>query len=213
MVPFQRPEVAQLLDQLFQKRIACIDGAMGTMIQRYKLEEDDFRGSFYKQHGHELKGNNDVLVLTRPDVIEAIHMAYLEAGADIIETNTFNGTWISQADYELQADDEVERINKAAARLAKDCTVKYMQQHPGSLKFVAGVVGPTNKTLSVSPSVENPAFRGITYDEVVDAYYKQMAALLDGGVDLFLVETIFDTLNAKAAIFALEKLFADRCAE
>lgn len=213
MVPFQRPEVAQLLDELFQKRIAYIDGAMGTMIQRYKLEEDDFRGSFYKQHGHELKGNNDVLVLTRPDVIEAIHMAYLEAGADIIETNTFNGTWISQADYELQADDEVERINKAAARLAKDCTVKYMQQHPGSLKFVAGAVGPTNKTLSVSPSVENPAFRGITYDEVVDAYYKQMAALLDGGVDLFLVETIFDTLNAKAAIFALEKLFADRCAE
>ncbi|GAX83119.1 hypothetical protein CEUSTIGMA_g10545.t1 [Chlamydomonas eustigma] len=210
LLPFQREEVLPLLEELFQERIAFIDGAMGTMIQRYKLNEEDFRGERYKNHGHELKGNNDLLVLTRPDVIEEIHLAYLEGGADIIEANTFNGTWISQADYELQADEEVADINTAAAKLAKKCTMKYMAANPGSMKFVAGAVGPTNKTLSVSPSVENPAFRGITYDEVVDAYYKQMEALYDGGVDLFLIETIFDTLNAKAAIYAVEKFFSDR---
>lgn len=210
-VPFKRPEVHGLLDTLFKTRIAFIDGAMGTMIQRYKLTEEDFRGERYKDHGHELKGNNDLLVLTKPEVIAAIHTAYLEGGSDIIETNTFNGTWISQADYLLQADEEVEAINLAAARLAKKCCVDFMAAHPEKgPKFAAGAVGPTNKTLSVSPSVENPAFRGITYDEVVDAYYKQAAALFDGGVDLFLVETIFDTLNAKAAIYALEKFFMDR---
>jgi 5-methyltetrahydrofolate--homocysteine methyltransferase len=206
--PFQRDEVHGLLDKLFKERIAFIDGAMGTMIQKYKLSEADFRGSRYLNHGHELKGNNDLLVLTKPDVIAEIHMAYLEGGADIIETNTFNGTWISQSDYLLQADEEVASINKTAAQLAKSCCLKYMAAHPDKgPKFAAGAVGPTNKTLSVSPSVENPAFRGITYDEVVDAYYKQMEALYEGGVDLFLVETIFDTLNAKAAIFALEKFF------
>ena len=208
--PFTRDEVLPLLDKLFKERIAFIDGAMGTQIQKYKLTEEDFRGTLFTNHSHELKGNNDLLVLTRPDVIAAIHTAYLEGGADIIETNTFNGTWISQSDYQLQADEEVERINKAAAQLAKSCTLKFMAEHPGSLRFVAGAVGPTNKTLSVSPSVENPAFRGITYDEVVDAYYKQCEALYDGGVDLFLVETIFDTLNAKAAIYALEKFFMDK---
>jgi hypothetical protein len=206
--PFQRDEVHGLLDKLFKERIAFIDGAMGTMIQKYKLSEADFRGSRYLNHGHELKGNNDLLVLTKPDVIAEIHMAYLEGGADIIETNTFNGTWISQSDYLLQADEEVASINKTAAQLAKSCCLKYMAAHPDKgPKFAAGAVGPTNKTLSVSPSVENPAFRGITYDEVVDAYYKQMESLYEGGVDLFLVETIFDTLNAKAAIFALEKFF------
>eukprot|EP00195_Chlamydomonas_chlamydogama_P006915 CAMPEP_0202913402 /NCGR_PEP_ID=MMETSP1392-20130828/60398_1 /ASSEMBLY_ACC=CAM_ASM_000868 /TAXON_ID=225041 /ORGANISM="Chlamydomonas chlamydogama, Strain SAG 11-48b" /LENGTH=184 /DNA_ID=CAMNT_0049604647 /DNA_START=63 /DNA_END=613 /DNA_ORIENTATION=+ len=179
--PFERKDVLGLLDSLFKERIAFIDGAMGTQIQKYKLTEADFRGDIYPNHPHELKGNNDVLVLTKPTVIEEIHMAYLTAGADIIETNTFNGTWISQADYQLQDDIEVERINKAAAQLAKRCTLKYMAENPGTYKFVAGAVGPTNKTLSVSPSVENPAFRGITYDEVVDAYYKQVAALYDGG--------------------------------
>jgi 5-methyltetrahydrofolate--homocysteine methyltransferase len=129
--PFQREEVLPLLDSLFKERIAFIDGAMGTMIQRYKLNEEDFRGERYKSHGHELKGNNDILVLTRPDVIEEIHLAYLEGGADIIETNTFNGTWISQADYELQADDEVAAINIAAAKLAKKCTHKFMAANPG----------------------------------------------------------------------------------
>ncbi|KAJ9513004.1 hypothetical protein QJQ45_029222 [Haematococcus lacustris] len=211
----QTPAFAQL-DQLFKERIAFIDGAMGTMIQRYKLQEDDFRGERYKDHSDELKGNNDILVLTRPDVIGEIHTAYLAAGADIIETNTFNGTSISQADYALQAKagglspEEVRAINVAAAQLAKSCVDKFMAANPASgPRFVAGAIGPTNKTLSVSPSVENPAFRGITYDEVVDAYYDQAAALVEGGVDLFLVETIFDTLNAKAAIFALERLFSD----
>eukprot|EP00878_Enallax_costatus_P040558 GHUV01046868.1.p1 GENE.GHUV01046868.1~~GHUV01046868.1.p1 ORF type:complete len:162 (-),score=77.39 GHUV01046868.1:442-927(-) len=149
-----------------QQRIIFIDGAMGTMIQRYKLTEADFCGERYANHSHELKGNNDILVITRPDVIYDIHMQYLEGGADIIETNTFNGTTISQADYELQAPEEVFLINKSAAELAKKATAAYMAAHPGERKFVAGAVGPTNKTLSVSPSVENPAFRGITYDEV-----------------------------------------------
>ncbi len=141
-------------------------------------------------------------------MIAEIHTAYLEAGADIIETNTFNGTTISMADYDLDTVEEVKFINKTAAQLAKKCTTEYMATHPGSVKFVAGAIGPTNKTLSVSPSVENPALRGITYDEVEQAYYEQAEALYDGGVDMFLVETIFDTLNAKAAIFALERFFA-----
>jgi 5-methyltetrahydrofolate--homocysteine methyltransferase len=209
--PLEKSAAFEPLEKLLRERIAYIDGAMGTMIQRYKLGEDDFRGDRYKSHGHELKGNNDVLVLTRPDVIAEIHTQYLESGADIIETNTFNGTSISQADYELQAKEEVYAINRTAAELAKKATAEFMAAHPEQgPKFVAGAVGPTNKTLSVSPSVENPAFRGITYDEVVDAYYEQLVGLYDGGVDLFLVETIFDTLNAKAAVFALEKFFADK---
>ncbi|PNW81543.1 hypothetical protein CHLRE_06g250902v5 [Chlamydomonas reinhardtii] len=199
------------LDKLMRERIIFIDGAMGTQIQKFTLEEEDFRGERYAKHSHELKGNNDLLVITRPDVISKIHTAYLEAGADIIETNTFNGTWISQSDYELQADEEVALINRTAAQLAKKCVADFLAKNPGSgPRFVAGAIGPTNKTLSVSPSVENPAFRGITYDEVVDAYYKQAEALVEGGVDMFLVETIFDTLNAKAAMYALEKFFSDK---
>jgi 5-methyltetrahydrofolate--homocysteine methyltransferase len=171
------------------------------MIQRYKLQEEDFRKGVYDNHTHELKGNNDVLVRTRPDVITEIHKQYLEGGADILETNTFNGTSISQADYELQAKEEVYAINFEAAKVAKAAVAEFLKENPDSgPRFVAGAIGPTNKTLSVSPSVENPAFRGITYDEVVDAYYDQMVALYDGGVDLFLVETIVDTLIAKAAI-------------
>jgi 5-methyltetrahydrofolate--homocysteine methyltransferase len=197
------------LEALMKERIIYIDGAMGTMIQRYKLEEGDFRGERFAGHSHELKGNNDILVLTRPDVIDEIHTAYLESGADIIETNTFNGTSISQADYELQDRDTVYAINKEAAALAKRAAARFMAAHPeAGPKFVAGAVGPTNKTLSVSPSVENPAFRGITYDEVVDAYFEQLEGLYDGGVDMLLVETIFDTLNAKAAVYACEKFFA-----
>jgi methionine synthase I (cobalamin-dependent) len=209
--PIKKSAAFAPLEKLMRERIIYIDGAMGTMIQRYKLEEADFRGERFAGHGHELKGNNDLLVLTRPDVIDAIHTAYLEAGADIIETNTFNGTSISQADYELQDRETVYAINKEAAALAKRSAARFMAAHPeAGPKFVAGAVGPTNKTLSVSPSVENPAFRGITYDEVVDAYYEQLEGLYDGGVDMLLVETIFDTLNAKAAVFALEKFFADK---
>lgn len=159
-------EAFKQLVELFESRIAYIDGAMGTSIQKYELEEADFRGERYKDHGHELKGNNDVLVLTRPDVVEEIHNEFLNAGADIIETNTFNSTTISMADYNLEAVDEVQLINTEAAKLAKKCTERYMKQHPGERKFVAGAIGPTNKTLSVSPSEDNPAERGITYDEV-----------------------------------------------
>ena len=208
----ESPAFAELR-ALMEERLIFIDGAMGTQIQKYKLEEADFRGERYANHSDELKGNNDLLVITRPDVIAAIHTAYLEGGADIIETNTFNGTTISQADYALDQLEEVVLINRTAAQLAKQCTAAYMAAHPGSKKFVAGAIGPTNKTLSVSPSVENPALRGITFDEVEQAYYEQAEALYDGGVDMFLVETIFDTLNAKAAIYALERFFDDKGAK
>ena len=195
------------INKIMKERIMVIDGAMGTAVQKYKLSEDDFRGERYKNHTHDLKGNNDVLVITRPDVIEEIHSAYLAAGADIIETNTFNSTMISQADYELDKKEEVYLLNKTAAQLAKKCCVEFTKKNPAKPRFAAGAVGPTNKTLSVSPSVENPAFRGCTYDEIVEAYYEQVEALIDGGVDVLLVETIFDTLNAKAAMFAIDMYF------
>ena len=195
------------INKIMKERIMVIDGAMGTAVQKYKLSEDDFRGEKYKNHTHDLKGNNDVPVITRPDVIEEIHTAYLAAGADIIETNTFNSTMISQADYELDKKEEVYLLNKTAAQLAKKCCVEFTKKNPAKPRFAAGAVGPTNKTLSVSPSVENPAFRGCTYDEIVEAYYEQVEALIDGGVDVLLVETIFDTLNAKAAMFAIDMYF------
>ncbi|KAL3131106.1 hypothetical protein ABBQ38_000415 [Trebouxia sp. C0009 RCD-2024] len=205
--PLKKSEAFGQLQALMEERITYIDGAMGTSIQKHKLDEEDFRGERYKSHPDELKGNNDLLVITRPDIIADIHNQFLAAGADILETNTFNGTRTSQSDYHLDNAEDVRLINVEAAKLAKECTRKWMEQHPGSLKFVAGAVGPTSKTLSVSPSVENPAFRGTTYDAVEEAYYEQIEALYDGGVDLFLVETIFDTLNSKAAIYALERFF------
>ena len=208
--PIRRSPAFAVLEGIMRERNIVIDGAMGTSIQKYKLSEADFRGERYKDHSDDLQGNNDILVITRPDVIGEIHAAYLEAGADIIETNTFNSTTISQADYELQQKEEVYFINKTAAELAKSVTAKFNARDPSKPRFVAGAIGPTNKTLSVSPSVENPAFRGITYDEVVQAYYEQTEALVDGGVDLLLIETIFDTLNAKAAIYAVEKYFEDK---
>eukprot|EP00271_Cylindrocystis_brebissonii_P011914 TRINITY_DN29938_c0_g1_i1.p1 TRINITY_DN29938_c0_g1~~TRINITY_DN29938_c0_g1_i1.p1 ORF type:complete len:1454 (-),score=303.88 TRINITY_DN29938_c0_g1_i1:1055-5416(-) len=202
-------DVQTMLGLMLRQRILMIDGAMGTMIQRHKLQEADFRGERYKNHANDLKGNNDILVISRPDVIEEIHTQYLEAGADIIETNTFNGTCISQADYELQAHDEVVLINREAAKVALAATNKVTARDPTRPRFVAGAMGPTNKTLSVSPSVENPAFRACTFDEIVAAYREQAMALLEGGVDLLLVETIFDTLNAKAALYAIDELFQD----
>ena len=187
-----------------------IDGAMGTSVQKYKLVEADYRGERYKSHSHDLKGNNDILVITKPEVIAEIHNGYLEAGADIIETNTFNGTTISQGDYELASREEVYLINKSAAQLAKRCCMEWSARTPGKPRFCAGAVGPTNKTLSVSPSVENPAFRGCTFDEVEQAYYEQLEGLVDGGCDMLLVETIFDTLNAKAALHAVSRFFEAR---
>jgi len=198
-----------LINNIMKTRVMVIDGAMGTAIQKYKLKEEDYRGERYSKHTHDLKGDNDLLVLTRPDVITEIHEGYLEAGADIIETNTFNGTSISQADYELQADEEVELINVEGAKLAKAAAEKYTRINPSKPRFAAGAIGPTNKTLSVSPSVENPAYRGCTYDEVYEAYYKQVAGLVKGGVDMIMVETIFDTLNAKAALHAVNQYFED----
>jgi len=199
-----------VMESQMKKRIMVIDGAMGTMVQRKKLVEKDFRGTQFVKHTHDLKGNNDILVVTRPDIITDIHEQYLAAGADIIETNSFSGTSIAQADYELQAYDEVFRINKCAAQLAKAACVKFTAKDPSKPRFAAGAIGPTNRTLSVSPSVENPAYRACTFDEVVSAYYDQCCGLVAGGCDLFLVETIFDTLNAKAALFAIDKFFEEK---
>ena len=190
------------MQQLINERILVLDGAMGTMIQQYNLSEADFRGERFKDLPGLLKGNNDMLCLTRPDVIEEIHRKYLEAGADIIETNTFNATAVSMADYHMQA--YCREINLAAARLARKIADEYTARTPEKPRFVAGSVGPTNKTCSMSPDVNNPAFRALTFDELSEAYREQMEALLEGGVDAILIETIFDTLNAKAAVLAAE---------
>jgi len=190
------------LKQIINERVLILDGAMGTMIQRYNLSEQDFRGERFAGIPGQMKGNNDLLCLTRPDVIKDIHRKYLEAGADIIETNTFNAQRISMADYHMQ--DLCREINLAAARLARELADEYTAKPPYKPRFVAGSVGPTNKTCSMSPDVNNPALRALTYDELATAYQEQMEALLEGGVDALLIETIFDSLNAKAAIYAAE---------
>lgn len=191
-----------------KKRILVIDGAMGTMIQRYTLSEEDFRGERFKHHAHPLKGNNDLLSITRPDIIQAIHRQYLEAGADVLETNTFSSTSIAQADYHLES--LAYELNFESARIAKEVAVEFTNLNPAQPRFVAGAMGPTNKTASLSPDVNNPGYRAITFDELKDAYYEQAKALVDGGADLLLIETVFDTLNAKAALFAVSQLFEDR---
>lgn len=185
-----------------EKRILIIDGAMGTMIQRYKLTEADYRGERFKDWHCDVKGNNDLLNITKPEIITAIHKEYLDAGADIIETNTFSSTAIAMADYEMQS--LAYELNVAAAKCAKDAI-----KQSGKQAWVAGAMGPLNKTLSLSPDVNNPGYRAVTFDEVVAAYYDQVRGLVDGGVDLLLIETIFDTLNAKAAIYAIKKFFRD----
>ncbi len=196
------------ISQQLQQRILVIDGAMGTMIQRYKLSEADYRGERFKDWSGDLKGNNDLLNITRPDIITAIHLQYLEAGADIIETNTFSSTAIAMADYNMQS--LAYELNVAAARCARQAIDQFTGSHPGSsTRYIAGAMGPLNKTLSLSPDVNNPGYRAITFDEVVEAYYDQVRGLVDGGVDILLIETIFDTLNAKAAIFAIKKYFRD----
>jgi len=186
-----------------QKRILIIDGAMGTMIQRYKLSEEDFRGERFKDHPSDVKGNNDLLNLTRPDVIRAVHADYLDAGADIIETNTFSTQRISMADYGME--DLSYELSFEGARIAKEIATEYTLKNPEKPRFVAGAVGPTNRTLSMSPDVNDPGFRAISYEQLEEAYYEQVRGLVDGGADLLLVETIFDTLNAKAAIFAIKR--------
>lgn len=183
-----------------EKRILVIDGAMGTMIQRHKLEEADYRGERFKDWHCDVKGNNDLLSITQPQIITGIHKQYLDAGADIIETNTFSSTSIAQADYDMQS--LAYELNVASAKCAREAI-----QQSGKSAFVAGAIGPLNKTLSLSPDVNNPGYRAVTFDEVVTAYYEQIKGLVDGGVDVLLIETIFDTLNAKAAIFAIKKYF------
>jgi 5-methyltetrahydrofolate--homocysteine methyltransferase len=195
----------QQLPRILASRIAILDGAMGTMIQRHKLTEGDFRGERFKDHPKDLKGNNDLLQLTRPDVIREIHEQYLAAGADIVETNTFGATSVAQDDYGLAA--LAREMNVAAARIAREAADA--SSTPDKLRFVAGALGPTPKTASISPDVNDPAARNVTFDELKAAYYEQASGLLEGGCDLFLVETIFDTLNAKAAIFALDELMDD----
>lgn len=196
---------------LLNERLLVIDGAMGTMIQRHRLTEQDYRGTRFADWASDLKGNNDLLSLTQPSIIENIHLQYLEAGADIIETNTFNAQSVSMADYNMSA--LAAEINSAAAACAKNAVRVFHENHPEKKDaggpFVAGAIGPMNKTLSLSPDVNNPGFRSISFDEVAEAYYEQVKALVEGGVDLLLIETIFDTLNAKAAIFAVKKYFRD----
>jgi len=188
-----------------KKRILLLDGATGSLLQQYKLTEKDFRGERFKHFHRDIQGNNDILCLTRPDIIEAVHRAYLEVGADIIETNTFNATRISQADYEMEG--LAYEINLAAASIARRVADEFTKANPKKPRFVAGALGPTNKTLSLSPDVNDPGFRAITFDELVEAYMEQIAGLVDGGVDILLIETIFDTLNCKAAIYAIAKYF------
>jgi 5-methyltetrahydrofolate--homocysteine methyltransferase len=192
---------------LLQQRILILDGAMGTMIQRHKLQEADYRGEQFKDWPSDLKGNNDLLVLTKPEVIRGIHAQYLEAGADIIETNTFNGNRLSQADYGLQA--HTAEIVTAAARLARAVADEYTATNPSKPRFVAGVLGPTSKTASISPDVNDPGARNTSFDELVEVYAEATRALIAGEVDLILIETVFDTLNAKAAAFAVDSVFEE----
>lgn len=196
------------IQEALQDRILILDGAMGTMIQRHAFNEEDFRGEQFEDHPDDLKGNNDLLSLTRPDIIQSIHEEYLEAGADIVETNTFSGTSIAQADYGLEH--IVYDLNRKSAEIAKRATDKFTQQTPEKPRFVAGSMGPTNKTASISPEVTDPSYRAVTFDELAEAYKEQARGLMDGGADLLLVETIFDTLNAKAALFAIQELFDER---
>ncbi len=200
-------KAAELAD-ILHRRIAIIDGAMGTMIQTYKLDETAFRGKQFASHSHDLKGCNDLLCLTQPAVVEAIHRQFLEAGADIIETNTFNSTSISMADYKLEP--VVYDLNRAGAAVARKAVDAVMAEDPTRPRFVAGAIGPTNRTASMSPDVNNPAFRAVTYDQLVEAYTEQVRGLMDGGVDLLLAETVFDTLNLKAALFAIDQYFEAR---
>ncbi|EKB50377.1 Methionine synthase [Cecembia lonarensis LW9] len=193
---------------LAKQKVLILDGAMGTMIQRYKLSEEDFRTADLASHPKPLKGNNDLLSLSRPEIIKEIHAAYFEAGADIIETNTFSGTSIAQEDYGLQH--LAYDINFYSAKIAREVADEFTTKNPARPRFVAGALGPTNRTASISPDVNDPGYRAITFDQLVAAYEEQVRGLLDGGADILLVETIFDTLNAKAALFAIQEVFEER---
>ena len=196
------------IESLLEKRILVLDGAMGTMLQQYSFKEADFRGNRFSDWGQPLQGNNDLLSLTQPEAILEIHSKYLQAGADIIETNTFSATSIAMADYGMQ--EQVYEINKAAAGIAREAADRFSREQPDKPRFVAGSIGPTNKTASMSPDVNDPGYRAISFDELRESYKEQVIGLLDGGVDILLVETVFDTLNAKAALFAIEEVREER---
>ncbi len=196
------------IQEEIKKRILVLDGAMGTMLQRYNFSEEDFRGERFKDFPYSLKGNNDLLSITQPQAIAAIHAKYFEAGADIVETNTFSGTTIGMADYHLE--DIVYELNFQSAKIAREVADEFTERNPEKPRFVAGSIGPTNRTASMSPDVNDPGYRAVTFDDLRIAYKQQVEALLDGGVDLLLVETIFDTLNAKAALFAIEEVKDER---
>lgn len=193
--------------KILNKRILVLDGAMGTMIQQYNPTEEDYRGEGFKDHSTSVKGNSDLLSITQPKMIGEIHDKYFEAGADIAETNTFSANRISQSDYELE--NIVYDLNVQSAKIAKSSAEAFTKKNPSKPRFVAGAIGPTNRTASLSPDVNNPGYRGVTFDELYEAYKEQAKALLDGGVDLFLVETVFDTLNAKAALLAIQHLLEE----
>ncbi|KEA27906.1 5-methyltetrahydrofolate--homocysteine methyltransferase, partial [Pseudomonas aeruginosa C0324C] len=197
----------QALQHALRERILILDGGMGTMIQSYKLEEADYRGERFADWPSDVKGNNDLLLLSRPDVIQAIEKAYLDAGADILETNTFNATQVSQADYGMQS--LAYELNVEGARLARQVADAKTAETPDKPRFVAGVLGPTSRTCSISPDVNNPGYRNVTFDELVENYVEATRGLIEGGADLILIETIFDTLNAKAAIFAVQGVFEE----
>ncbi len=193
------------IEEIAKKRILVLDGAMGTMIQQYTLNEDDFRKGWFENHDSSLKGNNDLLSLTRPEIIKEIHAAYFDSGADIVETNTFSGTSIAQLDYGLE--EYAYDINFHGAKIAKQVAMEFTEKEPHKPRFVAGSIGPTNRTASISPDVNDPGFRNINFEQLSAAYQEQAKALMDGGVDLLLVETVFDTLNAKAALYAINQVF------
>jgi len=196
------------IHKAIKERILILDGAMGTMLQRYNFSEEDFRGERFKDFPHPLKGNNDLLSLTQPKAIQEVHRQYFDAGADIVETNTFSGTTIGMADYHLE--ELVYELNFESARLAREIADEFTAKNPDKPRFVAGSIGPTNRTASMSPDVNDPGFRAVTFDELRIAYKQQVEALIDGGSDILLVETIFDTLNAKAALFAIEEVKEER---
>jgi 5-methyltetrahydrofolate--homocysteine methyltransferase len=200
--------MSKITEQL-KNRILVLDGAMGTMLQAYKFSEEDFRGERFKDYPTPLQGNNDLLSLTQPEAIKTIHGKYFEAGADIVETNTFSSTTIAMADYQME--DLVYELNYQSAKIAKEVANKFTAKEPHKPRFVAGSIGPTNRTASMSPDVNDPGYRAVTFNDLRIAYKQQVAALIDGGVDLLLVETVFDTLNAKAALFAIEEVKEARC--
>tara|TARA_B100001939_G_C16920207_1_gene608969 strand:- start:605 stop:1606 length:1002 start_codon:yes stop_codon:yes gene_type:complete len=197
----------EILYKIAKEKILILDGAMGTMIQQYSLDENDFRKGWFEDHQHPLKGNNDLLSLTRPEIIKKIHAQYYDAGADIVETNTFSGTSIAQSDYQLK--DYAYDINFHSAKLAREVADEFTEKEPNKPRFVAGSIGPTNRTASISPDVNDPGFRNVSFEELNVAYKEQVKGLIDGGSDILLIETVFDTLNAKAALFAVQEVFQE----